>query len=226
MSYDTYTDTTGESSGEEPRVDESMEKDDVMLEGITQLPGYEALQAHLRPSRSEQRPTKDDVFDILRNRRRRYVLEYLREHEGTVALGDLAEALANWEREDEDAYITHRDRKRAYVSLYQTHLPKLDRTGIVEYNQPRGTVTLGPDYRYLEGYLDRSHGGTLLWHRLYLLGSVGGIGVLALNQFAVFPFSAVPDAMWFLLVFLVFGTILLAHTLVARSSGSIFDLLD
>lgn len=216
MSYETYTDTSEESSA-----NDSAESDGVMLEGITQLPGYEALQTHLRSSRSDQQPTKDDVFDILRNRRRRYVLGYLRDHEGVVELSELAEALANWESDDEDAYITHRDRKRAYVSLYQTHLPKLDRAGIVEYNQPRGTVELGPDYRYVEGYLDRPHGGTLLWHRLYMLGGAGGVGVLALNQLAVFPFGAVSDVALFLFVLLVFGAILLGHSVIARSSARV-----
>lgn len=215
MSYETYTDTT-----EEPNASEPAEQDETMLEGITQLPGYESLQARLRSSRSGQRPTKDDVFDILRNRRRRYVLGYLSDREGVVELSELAEALANWESEDEDAYITHRDRKRAYVSLYQTHLPKLDRAGVVEYNQPRGTVELGPDYRYIEGYLDRPHGGTVLWHRLYMLGGTGGVSVLGLNQLAVFPFSAVPDVALFLLVLLVFGTILLGHSAIARSSAT------
>ncbi|KYH25582.1 hypothetical protein HAPAU_22560 [Halalkalicoccus paucihalophilus] len=213
MSYETYTDTT-----EEPNANEPTEPDETILEGITQLPGYESLQARLRSSRSGEQPTKDDVFDILRNRRRRYVLGYLSDQESVVELSELAEELANWESEDEDAYITHRDRKRAYVSLYQTHLPKLDRAGIVEYNQPRGTVELGPDYRYIEGYLNRSHGGTLLWHRLYMLGGAGGVSVLGLNQLAVFPFSAVPDVALFLLVLLVFGAILLGHSAIARST--------
>ncbi|ADJ15475.1 DUF7344 domain-containing protein [Halalkalicoccus jeotgali] len=214
MSYETSTDRDDEQT------QNGQPDPPAMVEGIKQLPGYESLQAHLRPPRSDQRPTKDDVFDILRNRRRRYVLQYLDDHDGVVELSDLAEALANWECDDDDAYITHRDRKRAYVSLYQTHLPKLDRSGIVEYNQPRGTVTLGPDYRYIKEYLHHSHGGALLWHRLYLFGGVSGVGVLGLNRLSVFPFAAVPDVVWFLLVLAVFGTILAAHSLVARSNGT------
>lgn len=215
MSYETYTDRNDEASTDGPT-----KTDDTSLEGIEQLPGYEVLQARLRSSRSDQRPTKDAVFDILRNRRRRYVLRYLGDRDGVVELSDLAEALANWESESDDAYITHRDRKRAYVSLYQTHLPKLDRAGIVEYDQPRGTVELGPDYRYLERYLERPHGGTLLWHRLYLLGSVTGVIVLALDRLPMFPFSVVPDVAWFLLMLVVFGTVLVAHSLAARSGAA------
>ncbi len=213
MSYETYSQQENESESIGPTETRSTK-----FEGITQLPGYESVQARLQPPRGEQRPTKDDIFDILRNRRRRYVLEYLGEHEGVVELSELAEALANWENEEEGAYITHRDRKRAYVSLYQTHLPKLDRAGIVEYNQPRGTVETGPDYRYVTGYLHHTHDSTLLWHRLYLGSAAASVGVLGLVQLTAFPFVAVSDAVWFVFVLIVFASIVLAQSVAVRST--------
>lgn len=208
MNYRTYTDHDEEAGTDEAG--------SLRREGITQLPGYESLQAHLRPARSEGQPTKDDIFDILRNPRRRYVLDYLGEHDGPVELSELAEALADYESEDVD-YITHRDRKRAYVSLYQTHLPRLDRAGAVEYNQPRGRIERGPDYRYLEGYLHHSHEGTLLWHRLYLGGGVASITLLGIAQLMGFPLTVVPNAAWFALIVLMFGSVLLVHSTVART---------
>jgi hypothetical protein len=212
MSYETYTQQDDESESDEQTTSRTR------FDGISQLPGYETLQARLKPSRAEQRPTKDNIFDILRNRRRRYVLRYLDEHDGVVELGELAEALANWENEDDDAYITHRDRKRAYVSLYQTHLPKLDRAGVVEYNQPRGTVEIGPDYQYITGYLNHTHDNTLVWHRLYLGSAVVSVSVLGLAQLTAFPYVVVPDAAWFVFVLLMVGSIVLAQVVATRSS--------
>lgn len=205
MSYETHTQQEEGSSVNEPG-----ETNDARRPGITQLPGYEALEERLRSSQSDQRPGKDTIFDVLRNRRRRYVLRYLGEHEGVVELGALAEALADWESEG-DEYMTYKDRKRAYVSLYQTHLPKLDRAGIVEYNQPRGTVEIGPEYHHVKGLLQYSHDGTLLWHRLYLGSGVATVGVLGLAQLTVFPFVSVPDAAWFAMVLVVFGSVLFVH---------------
>lgn len=210
MSYETYTQQNDEAESDEQSV--------ARLDGITQLPGYETLQACLKPERSEQRPTKDEIFDILRNRRRRYVLRYLDEHDGIVQLGELAEALANWEKEDDGAYITHRDRKRAYVSLYQTHLPKLDRAGVIEYNQPRGTVEIGPDYWYITGYLNHTHDSTLLWHRLYLGSAVASVSVLGLAQLTTFPFVAISDVIWFVFVLVMFGSVVLAQQVATRAS--------
>lgn len=209
MSYETYTERSDEPTSRN-------EPDEAILDGLRQLPGYESLQARLRAPRTDHRPTKDDIFDILRNRRRRYVLQYLGEQEGVVRLSQLAEALADWEKDDDATYITHRDRKRAYVSLYQTHLPKLDRAGVVEYNQPRGTVERGPDYPYVQRYLDQPHKGTMLWDRLYVLCGAMVAGLLALNGTTAFPFVPVPESAWFVLVFAVFGAVWVAHSLAER----------
>lgn len=196
----------------------STEPGDIMTEGITHLPGYNSLQEQLSSPPSSQEPSKETIFNLLRNGRRRYLLQYLETQEGVVRLGDLADALANWEMEDEDAYVTHKDRKRAYVSLYQTHLPKLDDANIIDYNQPRGTIELGPDYQYVQEYLHHSHSGTVLWSRLYLSWSFLTGSVLGLAQFTAFPFVAVPDGAWFVLVLFVFGSLVLAHSIAARST--------
>jgi hypothetical protein len=196
----------------------STESEDMMTEGISHLPGYELLQEQFSSPPSSQEPSKDLLFDLLRNRRRRYVLQYLETHAGVVRLSDLADALAEWELEDGDACVTHRERKRAYVSLYQTHLPKLDDADIIDYNQPRGTIELGPGYQYVQEYLHHSHAGTLLWDRLYLSGGFVTISALGLAQFTAFPFVAVPDVGWFVLVLFVFGSIVCAHSIAARST--------
>ena len=38
--------------------------------------------------------SKGEIFDVLQNERRRYTLQYLRENEGPVQLGDLASHVA------------------------------------------------------------------------------------------------------------------------------------
>lgn len=184
-------------------------------EGITQLPGYETVRARLTPDQSGQGLPKGNIFDILRNQRRQYILRYLDEHDEVVELRDLAEALANWENED-DASTTQRARKRAYVSLYQTHLPKLDRAGVVEYNQSRATVEAGPNYRSLMSYLYHTHDSTLLWYRLYVGGAIASVSVLGLAQLTAFPFVAVSDTMWFVFVLVMVGSILLAQSIRIR----------
>lgn len=83
--------------------------------------------------------TKDDLFHVLQNERRRWVLNHLRTT-GRVDVGELAERVAGWENGKEAAAVTSDERQRAYIALYQSHLPKLDGMGVVEYDQNRGEV--------------------------------------------------------------------------------------
>ena len=96
----------------------------------------------------------DQVFEILKNQRRRYLLQYLQEHDAPVSLSDLSEQLAAWENGKEVRAITSSERKRLYVGLYQCHLPKMDGMDIVDFNKPRGIIEPGKNIEMLFPYLD------------------------------------------------------------------------
>ncbi|MFT4885563.1 MAG: hypothetical protein ACI8U4_003089, partial [Natronomonas sp.] len=96
----------------------------------------------------------DQVFGILKNQRRRYVLKYLYESDGAVSLSDVAERIAAWENDKEVRQITSSERKRVYVGLYQCHLPKMDAVDVISFNKPRGIIELGGNATGLYRYLD------------------------------------------------------------------------
>ena len=95
----------------------------------------------------------DQVFKLLRNRRRRDVFWYLLGTDEEVRLGDLAEAIAARECDKPVSQITSQERKRVYIGLYQGHLPKMDDCGVIEYDQQRGTIDRGPNYGAFIDYL-------------------------------------------------------------------------
>lgn len=97
---------------------------------------------------------KDDLFHVLQSQRRRRVLNYLRTVEGSVDMRDVAEQIAAWENGKETAAITSEERQRVYIALYQSHLPKLDGMGIVEYDQDRGTIERTDLADEFDPYLD------------------------------------------------------------------------
>lgn len=83
-----------------------------------------------------------DLFDALSNRRRRQVIREL--EAGAHTIGALAEAIARVENDiPDDESVTGDTRKAPYVCLYQTHLDKLHRWGIVEWDKNRGTIEPG-----------------------------------------------------------------------------------
>ncbi len=86
--------------------------------------------------------TRDRIFDILSSPRRRYVLYFLRTEPNPIQLTDLAEHVAAWENDTTVEELSTQQRKRVYVSLYQTHLPKLADSGLVNYDEESGDVSI------------------------------------------------------------------------------------
>ncbi|APX96229.1 DUF7344 domain-containing protein [Natronorubrum daqingense] len=95
----------------------------------------------------------DDIYHILQTQRRRDVLRYLRRSDEPVVLSDLAEQVAAWEHETTVANLHSDQRQRVYISLYQSHLPKLDARGIIDYDKDRGTIRTNPPLEQFDPYL-------------------------------------------------------------------------
>lgn len=95
----------------------------------------------------------DEIFEILKNQRRRWVLRYLEAVDGDVRLSDLAEEIAAYENEKDVSQITSQERKRVYVGLYQAHLPKMDDMNIISFNKPRGIIKEGVNIELVREYL-------------------------------------------------------------------------
>jgi DNA-binding transcriptional ArsR family regulator len=120
-------------------------------------------------SSSKEELSRDAVFDLLSSARRRYVLYYLRSNEGEATINELAKHLAAWESDSELEELTRQDQKRVYVSLYQTHVPKLEEQGIVEYDGDSSIVSLTGRAYELDRFLSSSDDSAFPW-QLYFLG--------------------------------------------------------
>jgi hypothetical protein len=96
----------------------------------------------------------DDVYHLLQTKRRRDVLRYLRTADEPVRLRELAEQVAAWEQGTSIDDLSSDERQRVYISLYQSHLPKLDNHGIVDYDKDRGRVEATSRTVQLDSYLE------------------------------------------------------------------------
>lgn len=123
--------------------------------------------------------SKDTIFELLKNQRRRHVLRYLADDPGPVRLRDLAERIAAWENDKPIGALSSDERKRVYVGLYQCHLTKMDDAGVVEFNQDRGLIAVGERAPILYEYLDPGIDDDGSWSLGYLAFAAGG-AVLAL----------------------------------------------
>ena len=111
----------------------------------------------------------DVVFDILRNRRRRLVIQAVEAESGETTLSDLAERIGGIENDKPPNALDAQERKRVYVGLYQCHLPRMDDADAVEFDKDRGTVTRGPMADAYLSYLesDADEESKRRWSRYY-----------------------------------------------------------
>lgn len=161
--------------------------------------------------------TRDDVFEILSNDRRRCIVHYLKQHDDRrVDLRELVDYVAAWETDTAIDELDGDKRKSVYAAIRQTHLPKMEEAGIVEYEQLRGEVELTDCAREVELYLEYVPDDDLAWSELYLGLSAVALSLTVVAWSGIYPFgwlSAWALAFGFTVVFVVTAA---AHTYQSR----------
>lgn len=115
-----------------------------------------------------------EIHDVLSNERRQLILQFLQEAGGHSTARDLAERIA--EIETGQSPPPKNIRQSAYVALHQTHLPKLDELGIVEYDEDGKTVELTDRANQVRVYMETVPKYGLSWSEYYVV--VAALGLL------------------------------------------------
>ena len=150
-------------------------------------------------SRSLGRPSPDDlqreeIHDVLRNQRRRLLLDLLQEASGPLTVRELSERIGAIEADQDPP--PRSVRQSVYVSLLQTHLPKLDELGIVDYEEEGRLVGVGDGLREVAVYLETVPKYGLSRAEYYAaLALLAGL-TMAAADLGVPGLAAVPAATW------------------------------
>ena len=157
-------------------------------------------------------PSEDDLFEVLSNRRRRFVVHALKREDAPTEIGDIAEQVAAWEYDTGVDQVSYDERKRVYTALQQSHLPKMDDVGVVEYDKSRGIVEPTGALEDVEIYMDIVQGNEIPWSKYYL--GLAGLGVsLMIAVWAnAWPFVLLPDAAWGTAITAALSVSAIAHT--------------
>ena len=136
--------------------------------------------------------SKGEIFEVLQNKRRRFVLQYLRRNGGPVDLGDLATQVAAWEYGTSRDGISKKQRKRVYTTLQQTHLPRMHDVGIVAYDSDDGVIDTTAYTDDLTVYLEIVPGGEFPWREYYLSVGAVSLALVATMWVGIYPFTEIP----------------------------------
>ncbi|WP_440766353.1 DUF7344 domain-containing protein [Natronorubrum sp. DTA7] len=82
------------------------------------------------------------VFDLLEDKRRRYVLYYLEQRDGPVAIRELVEQIDEWEDEPTRADRSADAFEDIAIELTHTHLPRAAEVEFVQYDREQGTIQI------------------------------------------------------------------------------------
>lgn len=155
-----------------------------------------------------------EIHNVLRNDRRRHAIEYLRDADEPLAVDALAEHIASVETGESPP---PRDvRKSVYVSLHQTHLPKLDELDIVDYDQREQQIELRERAEEIEVYMEVVHKENISWATYYLGMSVLGVGTLLAVEFDVSFVSSFGMGFWAWYFLALFGLSAVYHAYTER----------
>lgn len=134
----------------------------------------------------------DEIFHVLSNRRRRFVVHILKNRGQAVEIGSMADKIAAWENEISIGEVTGKMRKSVYTALRQTHLPKMNEYGFVNFRKDRGLIEPTNKLKNLDVYLDIVYGRDISWSKYYLGLAIVGAIILVGTQFSIWPFSVAP----------------------------------
>jgi hypothetical protein len=147
----------------------------------------------LGTSPADEGLSRNDLFEVLNNSRRRCALHYLKQHaDRRVGLRELVDHVAAWENNTTVDKVESAKRKSVYTALRQSHLPKMDDAGVIEYDILRGEVELTDAAQGAELYLERveqSPRSDIPWGEYYLGLSAVSVALVAATWVSVFPFA-------------------------------------
>ncbi|WP_148415949.1 ArsR family transcriptional regulator [Haloferax sp. KTX1] len=149
---------------------------------------------------SEPGLSETRIHEVLSNDRRRMAIEYLQD--GDLTLRELSERIA--EAETGESPPPRNIRQSAYVSLQQTHIPKLAELDIVTYDEESKVVSLA-EAGDVTVYMEVVPEGELSWSEYYAALAALGIVLMIAVVVGVPVVSNVGAPALAALVFAVLG---------------------
>jgi hypothetical protein len=146
------------------------------------------------------------VYEILANPRRRGTIRHLTDTAvgRAVPLRDLATAVAS--EETGQSPPPRSCRESVYNSLHQTHLPKLDELGIIEYDREERSVSVCDSAREIDRYMGILTPYGFTWDEYYRTLGIASLVSIVASLASVPVLEAVDPLLWasgFLVVFVI-----------------------
>jgi len=116
--------------------------------------------------------SEEEVFEVLSNRRRRFVIHALKRAEGPVDVSELSAHVTAWDLGVDQDEVRYEDRRNVYSTLRRTHLPKLEEKNVVTVDEETNLVEPTSELEGLDIYVEVLRSREIPWS-LYYVGLAG-----------------------------------------------------
>ena len=134
------------------------------------------------------------IHHLLSSPRRRHAIDYLEANPGSTTLRELSEAVA--EIETGQSPPPRAVRERVYISLHQSHLPALDKQGVVEYDLERKEIRPLPGSRDVRLHMEVVTRYGITWAEYYRYLGILGLFVVVAALAGLSPVARVDPLLW------------------------------
>lgn len=136
--------------------------------------------------------SRDELFEVLGNERRRHAVEVILDHGGTLDVSSLVDRVAAIENDKLEDDLTSAERKRVYTALRQTHLPMIEEFGLIAWDRESDEIEPAETLTNVNVYLGvvsrRRVPFSVVYFALVLVGS----GLLAADWLSLGPLARIP----------------------------------
>lgn len=146
---------------------------------------------------------ESEIYHLLSNSRRRETMTLLWRRSEALTLRELSEEIAATEAGVSPAPRPLRE--SVYNALHQTHLPKLDSFGLVDYDPDRKLVRPCRGSRHLGRYMDTVSPVGLAWGEYYRSLGIVGLFVVVASLAAIPGFATIDPLIFASLTLAVFA---------------------
>lgn len=176
--------------------------------------------------RTPEKPSREDVFAMLSNERRRCALYYLQQHDGPASLSDVVDYVAAWQYDQPVAGLERDQRMCVYSALHQVHLPKLDETGFIDYGDD-GQIRIREGVEDARLYLEYDPNNDIAWSTVYAGLVAVGAALAGMSYLSVYPFDWLGGYLVAAALLVMFGLAAVVHRIHERrnkrAAAELFD---
>lgn len=116
--------------------------------------------------------SEDEIYGVLSNRRRRFVIHALKRKKEPVDIAELSVHITAWEMGIDLEEVDYEDQRSVYSTLKRTHLPNLEEKNLVTVDREEKLVRTTSNLESLEIYVEALNSKEIPWS-LYYVGLAG-----------------------------------------------------